>query len=154
MALECLADELFVERELGVHPCLAVFAVDGAGLGLEHGLGVGQVLEAIALELHDLLEILGRHREVISRVIVGRIRVRVGADRRDDPVVDVGRKALGAAEHHVLEEVREARAAGLVFVARAGTHDRPVRDEPVARHRHDDDGEAVRAASASPSEKE
>ncbi len=34
-------------------------------------------------------------------------------------LVDVGRVALRAAEHHVLEEMREARAAGLVLVARA-----------------------------------
>ncbi len=144
MALERGADELLVERELGLRARLAILAVDGAGLGLERGFGVRQALKPIALELHDLLEILGRHRQVIGRVVVGRIGVRVGADRRDDAAVDVGRETLRAAEHHVLEEVREAGAAGLVLVARARAHDRPVRHEAVARHRHDDDVEAVR----------
>ena len=42
MALERGADELLVERELGVRARLAILAVDGAGLGLERGLGVRQ----------------------------------------------------------------------------------------------------------------
>src|SRR2546426_6930001 len=50
----------------------------------------------------------------------------VRAELLQDGVVLLLGIPLGAAEHHVLEEVRESRLARLDLVARAGAHHRPV----------------------------
>ena len=54
-----------------------------------------------------------------------------------------------AAEHQVLEEVREAGLAGLDLVARAGLDRNLDADEVRKSRRHDDDLEAVRRACVS-----
>ena len=54
-----------------------------------------------------------------------------------------GGYVLRAPEHHVLEEVGEARLAGLDLVARAGLHRDLERHEVREAGRHDDDLQAV-----------
>ena len=54
---------------------------------------------------------------------------------RHDPVIGRAGMLLRAAEHHVLEEVGEARAAGLHLVAAARADDREIGDKPRAGRR-------------------
>ena len=96
---------------------LVVLAEDGARLRLERRLGVIEVLEAVRLDLEDLLEVLLGERHVVVRVVVGRVGVLPRAGLRQDRLVGVGRVRLRPAEHHVLEEVGEARLARLHLVA-------------------------------------
>jgi hypothetical protein len=136
--------DLLVEQREGLRDALAVLAVDGARLGLEGRLLVIEVLEPVGLDLDDLLEVFGGEVEVVAGDVIGGVGVRVGADRGHDAVVDGTGIGLRAAEHHVLEEVGEARLAGLHFVAAPGPHDRVVGDDAGAFHRDQDDLEPVR----------
>ena len=103
-----------------------VFAEDGAGLGAEVLLGVAQVAEAVGFEIDDGLQGVRARHDVVGGPVGGRERVRVGPDALDHRVVGLGGVPLGAAEHHVLEEVRVAGEARLDLVPRAGAHHRVV----------------------------
>jgi hypothetical protein len=133
----------FGEDEERIGAVLAVLAVDRPGLGLEHLAGVGEVLEAVALELHHQVQVLAGDLEVVAGEVVGGKGVGVGADPGDQLVADVRRVFLGTAKHHVLEEVSEAGAPRLDLVPGAGADDRPVGRQASGAHRHQDDLEAV-----------
>ena len=85
----------------------------------------------------------GGDRHVIARPVLVREGVGVGPQRLEDVVVLLLRILLGAAEHHVLEEVGEAREPLLDLVARPGADHRVVGDDPRRVERHRDHGQAV-----------
>ena len=70
--------------------------------------------------------------DVVDGEVVGRVGVLVGAERLRTRCAGLARVALGAPEHHVLEEVREARSPGLDLVARADADDNPEGDDSRA----------------------
>ena len=96
---------------------------------------VVEVLEAVGLDLQDRLEVLAGESHVVVGEVVAGEGVLARAGLRQDRLVGLRRVGLRAAEHHVLEEVREARLARLDLVARAGL------DRDLQRH---DVGEAGR----------
>ncbi len=131
------------ELDEGVRAVLVVFAQDRPRLGLEGGWVVGKVFEAIGLDFQHELEVLIGKRRVVIGVIVGRVRVLTRADSSQDLLVLVGRVELRPAEHHVFEEMGEARLARLDLIARAGLHGDLERDEIGKAGRNDDDFQPV-----------
>jgi hypothetical protein len=127
-----------------VRAVLVVLAEHRARLGLEGLERVVEVLEAVGLDLQDRLEVLPGEGGVVVREVVAREGVLARARLRHDRLVRFGRVRLRAAEHHVLEEVREARLAGLHLVARAGHHRDLQRHDVREAGRHHDHLEAVR----------
>ena len=125
--VQALAEQRDRVREVEV-----VLAQDRAGLRAVVGFRVLQVEEAVRLDLDDRLERVGARHDVVGRPVVGRERVRVGPHPLDHGVVGLGRIALRAAEHHVLEEVRVAGESRLHLVARSGAHHRVVRHDARA----------------------
>jgi hypothetical protein len=119
-----------------VREVLEVLALDRERLGAELGIAVLEVLEPVRLEREHLVQVRRGEIRVVVRVVVRGVGVLVGARGLDARVVLLGRVLLGAAEHHVLEEVREAGLAGLHLVARARL------DRDLQRHH------ALSAASA------
>jgi hypothetical protein len=105
-----------VEHKERARDVLAVFAINGTGFGPKIRVGIGEISEAVAFEIHDEREVLCRNRKMVGREIVGRVGIPACADAREDLVVLGGRIALGAAEHHMLEEVRKPGAPGLELV--------------------------------------
>ena len=75
--------------------------------------------------------------------IVAGESVRGGARVLQFGLITRGRKLLRAAEHEVLEEMREAALAGLDFVARARADDDEERDDVGIVGRDGDQAEAV-----------
>ena len=71
---------------------------------------------AIGFEPQHQRQILRRHRFPEHRRVFGRVGVALAADRRDHRAVRVARHVLAALEHHVLEQVREAGASGLLVL--------------------------------------
>ena len=133
-----------VELRNRVRVVLVVLAEDGARLGLELGLAVLEVLEAVGLDFEHRLEVFLRERRVVVRVVVRRVRVLAGARARHDRLVLRRRVRLRPAEHHVLEEVGETGLAGLDLVPRARLHRDLDRDDVREAGRHDDHLQAVR----------
>ena len=113
---------------------------------IEH---VEQVAHAIGLEPQPELELVRRQRlEVVRAIEVGRA-VEVRAARRFEQLeVRVARHVLRALEHHVLEQVREARAARRL-VGRTDVIPEIDRDERQPMIRREDHLEAVRRACTS-----
>ena len=128
------------ERRRGA---LVVLAQDGPRLLLEGRLVVLEVPEAVGLDLDDRRQRRGRDGHVVAGPVVGREGVGVGAERLQDVVVLRLRVALRPAEHHVLEEVGEAREPWLHLVARAGADHRVVGDDPRRVERDREHGQAV-----------
>ena len=96
---------------------LQVLTLDRQCLGAELLLAVVEMLEAVRLDLDHLFEVVGGEGGVVVGEVVGGVGVLVTAGRLDDGAVGIRRVVWRAAEHHVLEEMREARLAGLDFVA-------------------------------------
>jgi len=120
-----------------------VLAQHRARLGLERGFAVFQVLEAVGLDLQHGLQVLpGEGGVVIGEVVAG-VGVLARAGLGDDVLVLLRRVGAGAAEHHVLEEVGEARLARLDLVARTGLYRDRQRHQVREAGRHDDDLQAV-----------
>ena len=72
-----------------------------------------QVAHAIGLEPQRQLELVRRHRlEVVGAIEIRRAVDAGRAGAGEQPEVRVALDVLRALEHHVLEQVREARAAG------------------------------------------
>ena len=130
---------LLVQRLERIRGVLVVFAEDRPRLLLEIIGGVLEVHEAVGFEGHDGVEARRRRQDVIGGEIVGGERVVIGAELLQDRVVALARIGLRAAEHHVLEEVREAGLPRLDLVARAGSHHGPEGQQSgaIERHRHD-----------------
>src|SRR3984893_744297 len=120
---------LLVHLLAGVAGALHVLAEDRSGLGAGGGLVVGDVLEAIGLVLEDGGQRPGRSVEVVDGHVLAGERVGVQPEARHGLAVLLGGVLLGAAEHHVLEEEREYRAALLHFIAAAHAHQRVVGDQ-------------------------
>ena len=73
---------------------------------------VEQIAHAIGLEPQRQLQLVRRHRlEVVRAIEVGRAVEAGGAGALEQLEMRVARHVLRALEHHVLEQVREARAA-------------------------------------------
>ena len=110
-----LVEQRFFDDAVGlVLDALAPLVADHVLLVREVGLVhlIEEVAHAIRLEPERQLELVGRKRfEVVRAVEVSRaVQVaRAGALERAE--VRVAGHVLGALEHHVLEEVREARAS-------------------------------------------
>jgi hypothetical protein len=135
---------LLVQQCRRLRDALAVLAVDGAGFRLKIGFLITQVLEPVAFDLDDLLQAFLGEGQVIGRQVVCRERISAGAHRGRNLLVDRAGVLLGAAEHHVFEEVGEAGTSRFDFVPAAGPHYRPVRHEAGAVQRDDDRFESVR----------
>jgi hypothetical protein len=121
VALERRLADFLVQEPLRLARALLVLTENRAGFRPEIRLGVFQVLEAIGLDVHDLLQVFGIGDDVVGRLVGPGGRVAEGAHLRRFLVVV--RVFLGAPEHHVLEEVGEPAASGLHFVAAAGADD-------------------------------
>ena len=80
---------------------------------------------------------------MVVRQVIGGVCVLPRAGFRDDRRVLIVRILRRAAEHHVLEEVREAALARLDLVARAGLHRDLQRDDVRESRRDHDHLEAV-----------
>ena len=128
------------ERRGGV---LVVLAEHGPGLFLERRLIVLEVLEPVGLDLDGRAQRRGWNRHVIARPVIGREGIGIGAQRLEDVVVLLLRVLLGAAEHHVLEEVGEAREPLFHLVARPGADHRVIGDDSRRVKRDGDHGQAV-----------
>ena len=102
-----------------------------------------EALHAVGLDLERLLPAVRGQLEPICRVIRGRERVVVAAQRRRDQVDGALAEALRALEHHVLEEVRDAGFA-LLLVARADLVPEHQRDDGVEMALCQDHAHAVR----------
>jgi hypothetical protein len=101
-------------------------------------------LEAIGLVLDDGRKGLRGAEQVVDRHVLTGEGIGVEAETGDRGVVVLRGVLLGAAEHHVLEEVGVARAALLRLVAAAHTHERVISHEAGRIVAHHDDAEAVR----------
>ncbi len=66
---------------------------------------------AVGLQPHDELEPVARDLDVEGGVVLSRKGVVLAAIARDLPRIGVAGRGLGAAEHHVLEEMGEAGMA-------------------------------------------
>ena len=100
-----------------VRNILEVLAFYGQRFCTERFLGVDQVLEAIGLHFDDLFQVVFGERGVVIGVIVGCIGIRVRAGFLQDIDINIRRVFFGAAKHHVLKEMREARLARLYLIA-------------------------------------
>src|SRR5690625_4730616 len=85
---------------------------------------------------------LGEHRAEVDGVLAARVGVVAGAHLVELAVDVLGRPALGALEHHVLQEVGDTRDRG-ALVARAGVHEVAGREALGILVQLTDDGEAV-----------
>ena len=130
-----------LEHRVGV--VLQVLALDRQGLGTELLLGIGQVLEAVGLDLDDLFQVFGGKGDVVVGQVGRGIGVLVAAGLLHHRLVGLGRKLGGAAEHHVFKEVGEAGLAVLDLVARAGLHRNVQRHHAGAVGGHHDHAQAV-----------
>jgi hypothetical protein len=107
------------------------------------GETVGQIAHAVRLEPQRQLELIRRNRlEVVGPIEVGRAVQIAGARGFEHADVRVGRHVLRALEHHVLEQVREAGAAG-VFVGRSDVIPEVHRDEREPVVLGEDDSQPV-----------
>ena len=123
---------------------LVVLAEHGPRLGLERLYRVLEVLEAIGLDLQDRLEVLAREGRVVVGEVVAGEGVLASAGLGQDRLVRLGRERLRPPEHHVLEEVSEARLAGLHLVPRPGLDRDLERHDVREAGRDDDHAQAVR----------
>jgi hypothetical protein len=132
--------------ELGDGACavLVVLAEHRPGLGLEVLLAVGEVLETVGFHLEDLRQVFLRERRVVVRVVVGGVGVAAGPRPGEHRLILLWRVGLRPSEHHVLEEVRETRLAGLHLVPRPGLHRDLERDDVREAGGDHDDPEPVR----------
>ena len=142
--LECLVAHHLEQFGGGVGAVLVVFAQHRARFGLESVDRVRQILEAIGLDFQNGVEIFLGESGVVIGVVIGSIGILSRAGFGDDRLIFIRRVGFGTAEHHVLEEVREAGFARLDFVARAGLHRNLQRDDIREAGRHHDHLEAIR----------
>ena len=98
-----------------VHVALAVLLGHHVLLHLEGALCDVEARHAVGLQHQGRLQVAGRQGDVVVGIVAVGGSVALASDAAQHPV-EVGH-ALRAAEHQVLEEVGEARAAG-VLVAR------------------------------------
>jgi len=84
---------------------------DDLALGQHHGVADLQVLHAIGLELHDERQAVDGDGLVIGGVVLAGEGVVAAAILRHQPRELTGRHVRGAAEHEMLQEMRDARLA-------------------------------------------
>ena len=133
--LERLAVRLIVDPQAALFLHRAALVVEVRLVDVERA-------HAIALEEERQLELVRRHGLVVERAVLVRRPVHRAAVGEDERGMLAGPDVLGALEHHVLEEVREAGASRFLV---GGP------DEVVDDHRHgrrgvvfrDDDPQAV-----------
>ena len=111
-----VVDDLVQPAErLVVDPHPALF-LHHLALGREGVLVDPERRHPIRLEPQRQRQVLRRHRLPEHRLVVVGVGVALAADRRDVRRVRLGLDVLRSLEHHVLEEVREAGAAGLLVL--------------------------------------
>ena len=137
-------EDFVAQQAEGTVVALALLVLDDAALVIELLLRhrIEQMPHAIALEHQDAVERAGRHGlEVIGTIGAGGA-VDVGAAHLLDVFEPVRRGVLGAVEHQVFEQVREAGLArGLVLGADIVPHRNP--DQRRLAVFVDDHGQAV-----------
>ena len=121
---------------------LAALFLDGVALVVEVLLDDGERAHAVGFEEHRRLELIGRHRLVVERALLVRGAVHRAAVAEDGVEMLAGADVLRALEHHVLEEMREAGAAG-ALVARADVVDDGDREDRRDVILGDDHAQAV-----------
>ena len=126
-----------------IRAVLVVFAKHCQRLRLELGFRILQVLKAVGLHQHHLLEILFGEGGMVNREVVagGCVGCRAGAFQHGR--VFLGRKLLSAAKHQVLEQVREAGVAGFDLIAGAGLDHDNQRHHVGVVGRNGDQAQAV-----------
>ena len=87
-------------------------------------------------------QVLVEHLDVVARVLLGRKRVELPADRVDGLRDVLGAARLGALEEHVLDKVRDAAALGGLVAGPARQPDADA-DRADLRHPLGEDAEAV-----------
>ena len=126
-----------------VRAVLVVFAENRARFGLEVRLRVGEMLKHVSVERENSLGVLLRERGVVVRGVVAGAGVVARAGLAHDLAKLLRRGVRRAAEHQVLEEMRETRLARLDLVARPGLHRDLDADEVRKPGRDDDHPQAV-----------
>jgi hypothetical protein len=101
-----------VRLVLDAHPPLFL---DHLTLAAERRIVDAQRRHAIGFEPQRQRQVLRRQRLPEHRLVFGRVGVAAAADAGDDRRVRLGLDVLRALEHHVLEQMREAGAAGRSF---------------------------------------
>ena len=134
----------FLDLDLRVGAVLVVLPEDRPRLGLERHRVVSEVLEPVGLHPEHQFEIFLGERRVVVGVVIRRVGVLPRADFGQNLLILLGRIELRAAEHHVLEQMREPGLAGFDFISRTGLHRDLKRDDVGKAGRHDDDLQAVR----------
>ena len=120
----------------------AALGCDDAPLALDRLRVEFQVLQPLGLDLEDGFQGGSGEPVLVHRDVVRRVGVVLAAGRFHDAVELARLQVLGAVEHHVLEEVRQARDAR-ILVAAAGTHEEVKRHVGNVVIRPDDDLQAV-----------
>jgi hypothetical protein len=105
-----------------------------------------QVGHALRLGPEDALQVVGRHLVLVGRHVLGSEGVVLAAHVFGQAVEHLVGHVLRALEHQVLEEMREARAAGRIVLAADPVPDLH-RHRAQARHRQADHAQAVGQAA-------
>ncbi len=125
-------DRLVEQRRRAVVDAAAPFLDDDLALGQHHGIADHQILHAIGLELHDERQPIDCDGLMKGGVVLGGEGVVPAAILRDQTRELAGREVPGAAEHQMLEEMRDTRLAA-----------RLVGGADLVPHHLGDDGGAV-----------
>ncbi len=126
MAPEGGGEELLVGRTLHVVvDAIAPLVRDDLLLARHLRVAQDQVGHAVRLEPHHQRQLAAREVVVIERPVGPGRRVRLATRGLEQAIELARRHARGLVEHQVLEEVRQARLAGLL-VARADTKPRLI----------------------------
>ena len=127
-----------VRLVLGAQPALLEHHLPFAR---ERLLGDLQIGESLRLQFDHERQRVGRDVLEVDRRVGRGVGVHATAAALDHALVRLGRQPIGAAEHHVLEEVRESRVAR--FVLRARTHPHLERNAGRCGIRKQQHGETV-----------
>ena len=111
---------------------LIILAENRPRLRLESLFRIFEIHEPVAFNVRQGFEGIGACDNMVAGPVVGGESVGIGAEPLQDIVVFICRIFYRAAEHTMLEEMREARVAGLDLIARTGSHNGIIRDKPRA----------------------
>ena len=129
------ADIVVVDGRAAFRGDDAAFVFDGLRVELE-------ILQPFRLDLENGLERRARKPVLVDGDVIGRVGIVLAAGCLHDPVEFAGLQVLGAVEHHVFEEVRQA-GDSRVLVTSARPHEIIERDIGDIVVRPDDDLEPV-----------
>ena len=141
--LKCLVPQHLCHLSERAGAVLVVFAEYGPRLGAKILRRVLEMLKPVGFQFDYQLKVFLRVSDVIRGVVIACKCISAGSGILQELLVLFVRVILGAAEHHVLEEVGKARLAGFHLVARPGLDDDPEGDQIGKAGRHGDHSQAI-----------